>query len=126
MAGRDPLRIEVQELIRVREYWRESGRLTDFWTGAGFSDTVDPYAAYLLARVLVANLWSKHGEQFLEFARRAEWTDAGEAAASRCFGVGLSGCAATFLGPGEWFDDSAFRSAMSEWTSDDEQKRENG
>ncbi|GMU83104.1 MAG: hypothetical protein AMXMBFR47_29750 [Planctomycetota bacterium] len=126
IAGRDPLQIDVREMLRVREYWRESGRLTDFWTGAGFFDSVDPHAAYLLARVLVANLWSRYGAQFLEFARQADWTDAGEAAALRCFGVGLSGCAETFLGAGQWFDGDAFRPAMSEWASDEEQSRENG
>jgi hypothetical protein len=58
--------------------------------------------SYHLAEILTRNIHAGHARSFIEFVKRADWHDAGDAAAREVLGRGLDVVAAEFLGQGNW------------------------
>ena len=89
---------------RHREYWNGE-TIQEFWTGASFSDVDGQELAYSLSRVLLHLIHTEirpaEGE-FREFVLRANWADAGSAAAKEHLQIPLENLVAAFLGPGDW------------------------
>jgi hypothetical protein len=85
-----------------RGYW-STETISAFWNGRSFvdieGDTI--HLSYNLAEVLV-DLLVQEFPNFLEFVSEANYKDAGESAAAKCFDISLNDLASTFLGPGDW------------------------
>jgi hypothetical protein len=85
---------------RHKTCWKSEG-LQVFWTGDSFDGALEELS-YHLAEVFARNILAAHRGSFIEFLSRAEWRDAGDAAAREVLGCNLGEIAAQFLGPGNW------------------------
>lgn len=102
VMGRDWFMVDHERANRHRWYWRRHG-LQSFWCGEAFCRPDEGQElSYDLAQILVRNLLSDYRGRFVEFLKRAERADCGEAAARQCFGVSLQDRAREFLGDGRW------------------------
>jgi hypothetical protein len=84
------------------QYWGPIG-LQEFWSGASFHAPDEAAAySYQLAEVMVRAVHRLRAADFDEFARRASFEDAGEAAANEVLGVSLVSIVEHCIGQGPW------------------------
>jgi hypothetical protein len=101
VCGNRPLRMDPDRLGEHHAFWNEH-TIQEFWSGRSFQRTDEGLdLSYELARYCVRAL-AHDREPFIEFARRAGFEDAGEAAAVAVYGGSLGGLIEQFFGPGHW------------------------
>ena len=101
LVGNEPLLATRDVMEEHRSMWRD-GVIQEFWSGGSLDEPDErSQLTYHLAEMTVRTL-SRDYERFAAFVRRADFRDAGEAAALEVFGHSLGDVIAQFLGPGEW------------------------
>lgn len=96
-----PLRMDPERLAEHQAFWNDE-TIQEFWSGQSFARTDEGNGlSYELARYCVRAL-AHDPAPFIEFARKATFEDAGEAAAMAVFGGSLGGLLEQFFGPGDW------------------------
>jgi hypothetical protein len=76
--------------------------IQEFWSGVSFRKPGDSnHLSYSLAEIALNLLQEQKGD-WIEFLKRAHWSDAGQTAAIDCLGIDLGNVMSTFLGEGNW------------------------
>jgi hypothetical protein len=82
-------------------FWNEEN-IQGFWSGQSFDVPGSGIElSYSLAQIFVTVLSEKGGD-FIAFIMKADWRDAGQAAALTILDLDLGEVASNFLGPGHW------------------------
>ena len=92
-----------RELHRKHQNHWSTATIKDFWSGDSFDDEDGEVVglSYSLGEILV-DLLVQEFPNFMEFVARADYKDAGQAAAAEVFGIDLNDIASAYLGPGDW------------------------
>jgi len=101
-----PRRLNKSLFELHQSYWNEK-TIQGFWRGESFSKADEGQElSYHLAQILVTNL-SKNFDAFVQFANKANWSDAGESAINEIYNLSLGDIVASFLGEGNWHPESS-------------------
>jgi len=102
ITGMEPPRLDKEAYERHVRFWGVK-EIQEFWRGSSFTRPDEgQQLSYQLAQILVTNL-SENYEAFVEFANKADWSDAGESAANQVYDISLGNLIENFLGEGSWY-----------------------